>query len=107
MKKLTLSQKILKPWFTAFLISIIYTIVGGMWVFFSEPVLSKWVVDPETFRTAKIVSQWLFIVISAQMLFLLIRHRELAFHPFGRVAVPGQPRPAGVQRVQEGDHLGQ
>ncbi len=79
MKKLTLSQKILKPWFTAFLISIIYTVVGGMWVFFSEPVLSKWVTNPETFRTAKIVSQWLFIVISAQMLFFLIRHRELAF----------------------------
>ncbi|MBW6512235.1 MAG: GAF domain-containing protein [Desulfuromonadaceae bacterium] len=79
MKKLTFSQKILKPWLTAFFICLVYTIVGGMWVFFSEPVLSKWIVDPETFRTAKIISQWLFIVISAQLLFVLIRHRELAF----------------------------
>jgi PAS domain S-box-containing protein len=79
MKRLPFSHKILKPWFTAFLISIIYTIVGGMWVFFSEPVLSKWIVDPETFATSKIISQWLFIVISAHLLFLLIRRREMAF----------------------------
>ncbi|MCK4508225.1 MAG: GAF domain-containing protein, partial [Desulfuromonadales bacterium] len=79
MKNLTLLQKILKPWFTALFISVIYTIVGGMWVFFSEPVLSKWIADPETFRNAKILSQWVFIVVSAQLLFLLIRHREMAF----------------------------
>jgi len=79
MKTLAFSQKILKPWYTAFIISVIYAIVGGVWVFFSEPILSKWIVDPDTLRNSKIISQWLFIVISAQMLFLLIRHRELAF----------------------------
>ncbi len=77
MRKLSFTQKVLKPWYTAFLVSIIYTLVGGLWVFFSEPVLSKLIDDPETFRNAKILSQWLFIVISAQLLFLLIRHREL------------------------------
>ena len=79
MKKLSSTQRVLNPWYTAFLISIIYTLAGGMWVFFSEPVLSKWIVEPETFRNAKVISQWIFIVVSAQLLFLLIRHRELAF----------------------------
>ncbi len=79
MKEMPSSHKILKPWFTALIISTTYTIVGGMWVFFSEPVLEKWVIDPESFRTAKIASQWLFIVVSAQLLFFMIRHRELAF----------------------------
>jgi len=79
MKNLPFLQKVLRPWSTALFISVIYTIVGGMWVFFSEPVLSKWVVDPATFQNAKIISQWIFIVISAQLLFLLIRHREMAF----------------------------
>jgi PAS domain S-box-containing protein len=79
MKKLTFPQHILKPWYTAFLISVIYTIVGGMWLFFSEPILSKWVTDPESLHNAKIGSQWLFIVVSAQLLFLLIRRRELVF----------------------------
>lgn len=79
MKKLNLAQKILKPWLTAFLISVIYAVIGGAWVFFSEPVLSSWIDDPESLRTAKIASQWLFIVISAQLLFLLVRQRELAF----------------------------
>ncbi|RLB64497.1 MAG: hybrid sensor histidine kinase/response regulator [Deltaproteobacteria bacterium] len=79
MKNLPFLQKVLRPWSTALFISVIYTIVGGMWVFFSEPVLSKWIVDPETFQNAKIISQWVFIVVSAQLLFLLIRHRETAF----------------------------
>lgn len=79
MKELPFSHKILKPWFTAFLISTIYAIVGGLWIFFSEPVLSKWIAEPEALQTSKIVSQWLFIVISAQLLFLLIRRREMAF----------------------------
>ncbi len=78
-KNLAFSKRVLKPWYTAFLISVIYSLVGGAWIFFSEPVLSKWIVDPETFRTSKIISQWIFIVISAQLLFLLIRRRELAF----------------------------
>lgn len=80
MKTLIFSQKIVKPWSTAFIITVIYAIVGGMWVFFSEPILSRWIDNPETLRNYKIFSQWLFIVISAQMLFLLIRHRELAFN---------------------------
>ena len=79
MKSLPFKQKHLKPWYTAFLISTIYTIVGGTWVFFSEPILSHWVVDPGRLITAKIVSQWIFIVASAHFLFLLIRRRELAF----------------------------
>ncbi len=79
MKKSSFSQTIFRPWYTAFTVSVIYAIVGGLWVFFSEPLLSKWIDDPETFRYSKIISQWLFIVVSAQLLFLLIRHRELAF----------------------------
>ncbi len=79
MKKRTISQYIFKPWYTAFVISVIYAVVGGMWVFFSEPVLAQWIDEPDNLRNSKIVSQWLFIVISAQLLFLLIRHREVAF----------------------------
>jgi len=77
--KSAFTQKQLKPWFTGFAISVIYAIIGGMWVFFSEPILSKWIVAPESLRHSKILSQWLFIVVTAQLLFLMIRQRELAF----------------------------
>ena len=79
MKKIGLSQKILEPCYPAFLISFIYTLVGGMWVLLSEPVLSNLIVDVDVFRKAKIINQWLFIVVSAQLLFLLIRQRALIF----------------------------
>lgn len=72
-------RKALKPWFSAYFISTTYAVVGGTWVFFSEPVLSRWIIDPDALHTAKIISQWLFIIISAQLLFMLIRHQELSF----------------------------
>ncbi|MDO9080268.1 MAG: GAF domain-containing protein, partial [Desulfuromonadales bacterium] len=61
---------------TPFTIALAYTLLGGIWVFFSDYLLAAYLTDPVHFQRSKIVNAWVFIVLSSQLLYLLMRRRE-------------------------------
>ena len=60
-----------------FSIALTYTLLGGFWIFFSEPFLSSLFSDPDLLKRVKLINHWGFIVVSAQILYLLIRRHEI------------------------------
>ncbi|MBE0504366.1 MAG: GAF domain-containing protein [Desulfuromonadales bacterium] len=61
---------------TPFTIALAYTLLGGLWVFFSDDLLAAYLTDPVLFQRSKIINAWVFIVLSSQLLYLLMRRRE-------------------------------
>ena len=61
---------------TPFTIALSYTVLGGIWVFFSDYLLAAYLTDPAVFQRSKIINAWVFIVLSSQMLYLLMHRRE-------------------------------
>ncbi len=61
---------------TPFSIALTYTLLGGVWVFFSDHLLAEYIHDTTLFLRAKIINEWIFIVLSTQLLYLMIRRRE-------------------------------
>lgn len=60
-----------------FSIALTYTLLGGFWIFFSEPLLRHLFSEPEMLKRVILINHWGFIVVSAQILFLLIRRHEI------------------------------
>lgn len=58
-------------------IVLIYSLVGGAWIFFSD-LLLEWFVSPEYHQTASIAKGWLFILATALLLALLLRQYHLS-----------------------------
>ncbi|HLE18320.1 MAG TPA: PAS domain S-box protein, partial [Syntrophales bacterium] len=54
-------------------ITLIYALAGGLWIFFSDLVLSLIIKDPDIITRLQIFKGWLFIGATAVMLYLLIR----------------------------------
>jgi hypothetical protein len=73
-----MSSKALKVWLTPFNIALVYTVLGGVWIFFADMVMAFFITEAHNFSRAKILSQWAFIVVSGQALYWLLRHREAA-----------------------------
>ncbi len=65
-----------------FSIALTYTLLGGFWIFFSEPFLISMVKDPELLERVKLINHWGFIVVSAQILYLLIRRHEIEIYRY-------------------------
>jgi len=63
---------------TPFSIALIYTVLGGMWIFFADALLASYLTDSVAVQNGKVVNAWIFIVLSSQLLYLLIRRREAA-----------------------------
>lgn len=61
---------------TPFTIALAYTLLGGLWVFYSDYLLAAYLSDPVHFQRSKIINAWVFIVLSSQLLYLLMRRRE-------------------------------
>jgi PAS domain S-box-containing protein len=64
----------------AFKVTTIYVLVGGAWIFFSDEVLALLARDKEAFAHLSIAKGWLFTLITAIMLFLLINRAVTAIH---------------------------
>ena len=71
-------SKKLKTWLTPFNIALAYTVLGGMWILYADTVMADFFHDPTQLDRAKVLNHWLFIVVSGQALYWLIRHRETA-----------------------------
>lgn len=74
-----MTLKTLKAWLTPFNIALVYTILGGIWIFSSDIIIAGIFREPATLSRAKIFNNWAFLVVSAQILYWLIRHRETLF----------------------------
>lgn len=65
---------------------MIYLVVGALWIYFSDRLIALTFSSPEAITTAQNIKGWLFITITAAMLYLLVqghfralkrKHREL------------------------------
>lgn len=59
--------------------SLTYAIIGFLWIFFSDKVLSVFVTNIETFNTLQTYKGWFFVSFTALLLFSLLRNRLNAF----------------------------
>ncbi len=59
-------------------ISLIYAFIGGIWILFSDVALSHLVKDPVLISRIQTVKGWVFIAITASMLYALIRYNILS-----------------------------
>src|SRR5512137_811988 len=71
-----MTEKTFKTWLTPFNIALVYTVLGGVWIFFADIVMAFFIRDPDLIGRGKILNHWIFIVVSGQALYWLIRHRE-------------------------------
>ncbi|HXX56807.1 MAG TPA: PAS domain S-box protein, partial [Thermodesulfovibrionales bacterium] len=58
-------------------ISIIYAVVGGLWILFSDNLLAFLLRDVPTLMKFSLLKGWLYVVVTAWMLYLLIRRYEI------------------------------
>ena len=61
----------------SFRISVIYGIIGGAWILFSDQILEVLITDPELLTWTQTVKGWLFIGVTALLLYWLIK-RDMA-----------------------------
>lgn len=54
-------------------ISLLYAGIGGLWILLSDAVLAGLVTDPAVFARIEIIKGWIFIGLTACLLYLLIR----------------------------------
>jgi diguanylate cyclase (GGDEF)-like protein/PAS domain S-box-containing protein len=55
-------------------ISLIYAFIGGLWILFSDMILGLFFEDPAAITRHQTIKGWFFIVITAFMLFVLLRN---------------------------------
>ncbi len=58
---------------TPFKIVLLYTILGGLWILFSDTALMAIVRDPEAFTRIAIIKGWVYVIVTAYLLYWLIR----------------------------------
>ncbi|MBI5015975.1 MAG: PAS domain S-box protein [Deltaproteobacteria bacterium] len=61
------------PTRTALRISALYALVGGLWILFSDSALLFLVRDPETMARVAIAKGWVYVLVTAGMLFGLVQ----------------------------------
>ncbi len=57
-------------------IALVYTLLGGTWIFFSDSLVNAFVHDPTTITHIAIVKGWVYVGVTAYILFLLVRRFE-------------------------------
>lgn len=53
-------------------IAILYAVIGGLWILFSDTTLMALVKDPETFTRVAIMKGWGYVIVTAWLLYWLI-----------------------------------
>ncbi|MDI6402102.1 PAS domain-containing protein, partial [Balneolaceae bacterium ANBcel3] len=54
-------------------ITLVYVLVGGLWILFSDRLLEYYVTDPELYARFQTVKGWFYVVMTGLLLFFLIR----------------------------------
>ena len=76
-------------------ITAIYAIIGGLWILFSDQLLAALVSDPATFTRLGTLKGWVYVFVTAGLLYVLIRRADEA-----RRASEQQHRQMLEQRVE-------
>lgn len=61
-------------------IGLIYVVVSGLWIFFSDLAVEQWIADPEAIRQAQTWKGWAFVVLSGALIVYLVRRALVAEH---------------------------
>ena len=56
-------------------IALTYALVSALWILFSDRVLSSWITDPTLLGLASAIKGWIFIAVTALLLYKLLRRR--------------------------------
>lgn len=59
-------------------ITAIYAVIGGLWILFSDQLLAALVSDPVTFARLETMKGWFYVIVSAGLLYILIRRADEA-----------------------------
>ncbi len=58
-------------------ISLVYAVLGGVWIVFSDHVVTLWVRDVDTITFIATLKGWVYVLVTAAILYVLIR-RDIA-----------------------------
>ncbi|MZQ74552.1 MAG: EAL domain-containing protein [Peptoclostridium sp.] len=78
-KKLMGSRDSVSPIFDAAKIALIYGVLGGLWISFSDRILSSAIEDTQKYAMMQTYKGWIFVGITMVILFLLIGKRMCLF----------------------------
>lgn len=65
----------LKPRYEAFKITLIYAVIGGLWIIFSDKAWGEIVKDVETYKIIQILKGSLFIFVTALVIYVLVNKK--------------------------------
>ncbi|MDF1614807.1 putative bifunctional diguanylate cyclase/phosphodiesterase [Desulfurivibrio dismutans] len=60
-------------------LAVIYAILGALWIFFSDRLLVTMALEPEVFTLLQTYKGWLYVLLTAVLIFLLILKAEYRF----------------------------
>ncbi|MBT9536907.1 MAG: PAS domain S-box protein, partial [Nitrospirae bacterium] len=75
MERTSSKQKIIKA---SFRIALIYAVVGSLWILVSDNLIALFKTDPTALTRVQTYKGWLFIIVTAGLLYLLIKRAEKA-----------------------------
>ncbi|SDB22468.1 PAS domain S-box-containing protein [Desulfonatronum thiosulfatophilum] len=72
--------------------AILYALFAGMWIFFSDALLAMIVVDPEKVRFFQTYKGWMFVVVTAFLLYFILRKQVLLLEQKSRQLIQQERR---------------
>ncbi len=68
-----------QPPIRAIYIAAIYLVLSSLWILFSDRLVANWAIEPDNLTRLQTYKGWGFVVISALMIYLLVRFEEKRF----------------------------
>lgn len=81
MTSISVLRKLFTRRLTPWKITALYALVGGLWVLFSDKLLGVLVTNPEILTQLQTIKGWLYVIVTAWMLYLLINRGVAALQP--------------------------
>lgn len=81
MTSISVLRKLFTRRLTPWKITALYALVGGLWVLFSDKLLGVLVTNPEILTQLQTIKGWLYVIVTAWMLYLLINLGVAALQP--------------------------
>ena len=96
-------------------ISLVYALVGGVWILFSDFLVSVLFTDPAVITRVEVFKGWFFILVTSGMLYFLILHSvsslkkseealresEEKFHMLVETTASGVPGAVVISRARQ------
>jgi len=73
-------------------ITAIYTLIGGLWILFSDRLLAALVSDPETLTRLQTFKGWFYVIVTAWLLYVLVQRSTTAIWRSGQALRESEER---------------